>query len=154
MAKRASIVFAVKWFAVPIVLAAIGFFVLGPLLEGRAAAEEVKASAKALEEPRRFSGEPDVDVSVAPAPKRTRTRTRSAPVQRTTPSEEPPPSEQPDSEPPAAEPAQDQGAPPPPDDIGTTVPDIAPGDGGGEPGGDGDARHEQKAPPTDGKGGG
>lgn len=118
MAKRAAVVFAVKWFVVPIVLAAVGFFVLGPFVEGRAAVQDAKASAEVLEEPRRFTSEPDVDVSVAPAPRRAPSRTRSTPVRRTTVPDPPPPD---DSPPPLADPPEDQAEPPPADAGGTVV---------------------------------
>lgn len=110
-----------KWVVVPMALAGVGFFVLGPILEGKASAANPSSTAPPEDKPR-FTSEPDVDVSVAPAaPRRSRaprtsTRTSTSPPR----AETPPPAEEPSETVPDAEPTIDHSTPPPPD---TTVED-------------------------------
>lgn len=103
-----------KWVFVPVVLAALGFFVLGPILEGKNAAAAPSPTAPPADTPR-FNSEPDVEVSVAPATRRRTTTTRAEPApptrRRSTPAPapstvEPPPVPEP-------EPTDDHGVPPP-----------------------------------------
>ncbi len=113
MARRASLVMLTKWVVVPVALAAVGFFVLGPVLEGKAAAASAPPSTAPDEEKPRFTSEPDVDVSVAPATRRRSTTTRARTPARTRRRLTPAPEVPPEVPTPDAEPTIDHGIPPP-----------------------------------------
>jgi hypothetical protein len=94
--------FLVKWLVIPVGLAALGFFVIGPLL-GRQAAPppSVKAPAEPItEEPaaNKVTGNPDVEVSARPATRRR--SSRSSNRRRTEPPRTVPDIPSPDEEPP------------------------------------------------------
>ena len=93
--------FLLKWLVIPVGLAAVGFFVVGPML-ARSSSTPVAAeppAEPATQEPTntKVTGNPEVEVSARPAPRRRSTR-RSRP--RPTNQESPPSIPSPDEEPP------------------------------------------------------
>jgi hypothetical protein len=73
--------FLLKWLVIPVGLAALGFFVVGPRLLPAAepAKNEPKAEVVEQDDPnkQKITGNPEVEVSVAPASHRRTNRRRS-----------------------------------------------------------------------------
>lgn len=96
--KRSGAVawYVIKWLVVPIMLAAIGFFIIGPRITkpheykpaGHLAEPQTQPVVDADERPRR-TGDPKVEVSASPVHRRTNRRPRRVEVP--PPSEETPP---------------------------------------------------------------
>jgi hypothetical protein len=77
--------FFVKWFLVPMLLAAVGFFVIGPRIGSASKGPKIIQAPPVTEEtlgeePKKFHGEPKVDVEAEPVTRRRsrRSSTRSS----------------------------------------------------------------------------
>lgn len=105
MAKQGGAIarFLIKWLVIPVGLAAVGFFFVGPRLgapsrpspDPAPTQEDAKESTSS-----KFKGQPEVEISARPVARRKPPRRRNRPA--AAPSNEAPaPSEAPDAEPPA-----------------------------------------------------
>jgi hypothetical protein len=99
--------FLIKWLFVPVGLAALGFFVVGPRLGSPGAPKPAPAEPQIVEpapEKPKFNGEPEVEVSSRPASRRASSRrrrsSRTSPSPHAVPSRPAEPVTSPDEEPP------------------------------------------------------